>query len=107
MTVCQDKPIIQVAVKVDIHLEKMDNQFFDQFGEYQRSQRKGEGASSELGNMISPNKAQPFPVRAKGQDMEVCIFEIDGGGPIVRSDGSPDGQGSLHQVTDPLQAATE
>ena len=58
----------------------MGNQLFDQFGEHQKGQRKVEGESSELKDMISPNKAQPLPVCAKDQNMEVHIFEINRGG---------------------------
>ena len=38
----------------------MGNQLFDQFGEHQKGQRKVEGESSELKDMISPTKRSNF-----------------------------------------------
>lgn len=107
-TVCQDEPIVQVAVKSDTNLARVGNQLCDHYSEHQRGQRKAErGSCSELKDMISPNKAQPFPVSAVDHDMEVSILEVDGGGPVARSDSGPNGQGGLYLETDPLQKATE
>ena len=94
ITVCQDKLIIQVAVKVDISILREWTTHSLQSGEYKKSKRKAKGSSSELKDMISPNKAQQLPVCAKDQNMEVHIFEINRGGPVAWSDSSLDGQGS-------------
>ena len=70
-------------MKVDISILREWTTHSLQSGEYKESKRKAKGSSSELKDMISPNKAQQLPVCAKDQNMEVHIFEINRGGPVA------------------------